>query len=66
MINPSIVMLLLEKPEQEAASILNKFNCKWRVSHRDGENVNTISADRDDNRYNLIIQSGIIQRVLPG
>jgi len=66
MINPSIVRVILGKSEQEAAAILSKFNCKWRVMHRDGKNISTISADRDDNRYNLIILNEKIERVLPG
>ena len=66
MINPSIVRLLLEKSEQNAAILLKKFDCKWRVSWRDGKNVDGLAADRDDNRYNLIIRSGKIERVLPG
>jgi len=66
MINPSIARILLEKSEQEAAALLENFDCKWRISHRDGVGLNNISADRDDNRYNLIICDGKIKRVLPG
>lgn len=66
MINPSIVRLLLEKSEQDAAALLNKFNCKWRVMCRDGRMVSGLAADRDDNRYNLVIQLGKIVRVMPG
>jgi len=66
MINPSIARLLLEKSEQDAAVILNKFNCKWRVTHREGINIEGLAADRDDNRYNLLIRDGKIERVLPG
>jgi len=66
MINPSIVRLLLNKSEQDAAVLLAKFKCKWRVMCRDGKNEKDLSNDRDDNRYNLVLSSGKVERVLPG
>jgi len=66
MINPSISKLLLGIPEADAGALLNQFQVTWRVSHRDGAQVETITQDRDDGRYNLLLNDGIVVRVLPG
>lgn len=66
MINPAIHKLLLNKTEAEAGSILDQYNCIWRVKFRDGVMVKNLSADRDDRRYNLVIENGKVTRVLAG
>jgi hypothetical protein len=64
--NPSIQRIITGKTEAEAQLMLEKFKCRWRVIMRDGKRVESVSQDRDDNRYNLIIRNGLVERVLPG
>jgi hypothetical protein len=66
MINASIHKLLLGKTETEAVNILNQFKCSWRVKFRDGVMLSNLSADRNDNRYNLCLEEGKVVNVLPG
>jgi hypothetical protein len=65
MINPSIQRLLLGKREQEAIDILRKFKCSYRIMMRDGSNVG-VAHDRNDDRYNLVIKDGLVERILAG
>lgn len=66
MINPSIVRLVLNKHETEVEDLLNKFKVRWRIRFRDGVEVDNLSNDRDDNRYNLIIKDNHVERVIGG
>lgn len=66
MINPSIHRILLGKRESEAIAILKKFKCPFQVISRDGGTVNNILNDRNDDRYNLIIANGVVERVIAG
>lgn len=66
MINPSIHRLLLGKRELEAVTILKKFKCHFQIISRDGAAVNNILNDRNDDRYNLVITDGIVERVIAG
>jgi len=66
MVNSSIHKLLLGKTEAEAIVILNQFKCSWRVKFRDNVMVTNLSADRNDHRYNLCLEDGVVVRVLPG
>jgi len=64
--NPSIAKLITGKTESEAIGILNQFKVPWRVMMRNGEANNLLSNDRDDRRYNLVLQDGLVERVLFG
>jgi len=66
MINSSIQRVLLGKTEKEAASLLQKFNCRWRVFSRDGVQVPNLSSDRDDNRYNLVLKNNVVENIIAG
>jgi len=64
-LNHGIVRLLIGKTEADAIAALVSFNCKWRVYAIDGS-VTESPNDRDDSRYNLILNEGIITRVIAG
>lgn len=64
--NPSIVKVLIGKPEKEAGIILERFNKSWRVVFRDGVQVPNLTQDRDDNRYGLVLKNNLVERVLFG
>lgn len=64
--NPAIQKLLLGKSEYDAINLLRRYQCIWRVRSRDGVEVEGLTADRDDRRYNLILVDGKVERVLPG
>lgn len=64
-LNPAIVKLLIGKTEQDAISTLEGFQRKWRVYARDGA-VFGSPIDRDDSRYGLVIDQGIVTRVMTG
>lgn len=64
--NPAIQNLVLGKSEYEAINILRIYQCNWRILSREGKNVEGLSVDRDDKRYNLIIVDGKVERVVSG
>lgn len=66
MINPAISKILFNKTEKEAGELLDQYKCPWRVKFRDGVIVTNLSADRDDRRYNLILENGKVVRVVAG
>lgn len=66
MINPSIQRLLMGKKEQEAIAILKNFKCSFRIMMRDGASPGDATNDRNDDRYNLVIKDGLVERVLAG
>jgi hypothetical protein len=65
MLNHGIVRHLIGKTQAEAIASLQGFNCKWRIYAIDGAVVEN-PPDRDDQRYNLILENGIVTRVLAG
>jgi hypothetical protein len=65
MINHGIVRFLIGKTEADAIAALVSFNCKWRVYAIDGS-VTEAPNDRDDGRYGLIINNGLVTRVIAG
>jgi len=64
-LNQGIIRLLIGKSEAEAIEALEGFKCKWRVYAVDGS-VAGASSDRDDRRYNLILNDGVVTRVIAG
>jgi len=65
MINSSIHKLILGKKEREAVLILQSFKCTFRTIMRDGAAVET-ADNRNDDRYNLVIKSGVVEAVIAG
>ncbi len=65
MLNSSIHKLVLGKKEREAISILQSFKCAFRIIMRDGAVIET-ADNRDDSRYNLVINAGVVEAVIPG
>jgi len=64
-LNPGIVQLIVGKTEKEATGYLDTFKRKWRVYSRNGAALE-LPPDRDDSRYSLIIDQGIVKRVIAG
>ena len=64
--NQAICNLITGKREKEAIQDLNTFKCQWRILMRDGEAPQNLTPDRNDQRYGLVIQDGVVVRVMPG
>ena len=64
--NPSIQRIIIGKTEAEAIAILSQFGCNWRIAFRNKEQEQNLTKDRDDRRYNLVMQNGKVQRVFAG
>ena len=64
-INHGIIRFLIGKTEADAIEALEGFKCKWRVYAVDGS-VSEATSDRDDRRYNLILDNGIVVKVIAG
>lgn len=65
MLNHGIIRFLIGKTQAEAVQALQGFNCKWRLYAIDGSVIDQ-PPDRDDNRYNIIIDGGVVTRVIAG
>lgn len=65
MLNSGIVKLLLGKLEQDAIDSLESFKRQWRIYAREGS-VFDAPPDRNDNRFGLVIENGIVIRVIAG
>ena len=66
MMNPEIAKLVLNEKEGEAKKILKRYKASYRVTHRDGSPLKYVTDDRDDNRYSMIVENGIVVRVYGG
>ena len=65
MLNQGVVRLLIGKSLSDAIASLEAFSCKWRVYAID-DIVSETSPERDDNRYNLVINNNQVVRVIAG
>jgi len=65
-LNSGIVSAAVGLSEVAAKDLLRSLKCSFRVTHRDGYKVKHLSDDRDDCRYNLMVEGGIVARIYGG
>jgi len=66
MINPEIAKLMIGLTEDEAKNTAKSYGCSYRVLFRNGVRESTACNDRNDDRYNLVMEAGRVAKVMAG
>jgi len=66
MINPEIAKLMIGLPVDEAKNVCKSYNGTYRILFNNGVRESNACNDRNDNRYNMLVEDGIVVKVIAG